>query len=86
MGVQECRGNGRAGSIASGNPPGVASVGGFCHDAPIEIGQERLVVAISIWQVFLVLVIAGVVTFGGGLKPGRPLTGPGTESRRSTHR
>jgi hypothetical protein len=76
-GVQECRSNGRAGSIGSGAPPGVASAGGFCHDAPTEIGQERLVVAISIWQVFLVLVIAGVVTFGGGLKPGRPPDGTG---------
>jgi len=35
------------------------------------------VVAISIWQVFLVVVIAGLVALGGGFRPGRPPDGTG---------
>jgi hypothetical protein len=35
------------------------------------------VVAISIWQVFLVLVIAGLVALGGGFRAGRPPDGIG---------
>jgi hypothetical protein len=52
---------------------------GFCHDPRRSHinGQERLVVAIGIWQVFLVLVIAGLVVCGGGIRPGRPPDGAG---------
>jgi hypothetical protein len=57
----------------------VARGRGFCHDPRRSHinGQERLVVAIGIWQVFLVLVIAGLVVYGGGLRPGRPPDGAG---------
>jgi hypothetical protein len=57
----------------------VARCRGFCHDPRRSHinRQERLVVAIGIWQVFLVLVIAGLVVYGGGVKPGRPPDGAG---------
>jgi hypothetical protein len=57
----------------------VARLGGFCHDPrrSTASGQEHFVVAISIWQVFLVAVIAGLVALGGGFRPGRPPDGSG---------
>jgi hypothetical protein len=60
-------------------PRSVASRGGFCHDPRRShaSGQEHLVVAIGIWQVFLVLVIAGLVAFGGGFRADRPPDGTG---------
>jgi ABC-type transporter Mla maintaining outer membrane lipid asymmetry permease subunit MlaE len=39
--------------------------------------QERFVVAIGIWQVFLVGVIAALIAVGGGFTVGRPPDGSG---------
>ena len=41
------------------------------------MAQERPVVAVSLWQVFLVLVIAALVALGGGFNPGHPPDGSG---------
>jgi hypothetical protein len=57
---------------------GVARAGAFCHDPRrSREGNRRLVAALSIWQVFMVLVIAGLIVLGGGLAIGRSRDGAG---------